>query len=123
MKKNNKIPKTKVVDPARETRVLLEDIRQQVQTVAEGHGAIIRKLDEHDGRFDAHDGRFDKIDLKLIEHDEKFAKIDSKLVEHDKKFARVESELQSISMAVMDIGNITKDHEKRVKKLEEKTLV
>jgi len=109
MKKTEKTPKSKSTDPARETRVLLEEIRQQVQTVAEGHGAIMRKLDEHDERFDA-------IDAKLIEHDKRFT-------DHDKKFAKVESELQSISMAVMDIGNTAKDHEKHIKKLEEKVFL
>ena len=85
----------------RHTNILMEQIRHEIKTVAEGHGSIIRKLEEHDKRFD---------------------KVDAKLMEHDKKFAKVESELQSISMAVMDTGHEIKEHEKRIKKIEEKVL-
>lgn len=46
MKKDEKMPKSKTTDSERETRVLLKDIRKQVQTVAEGHGARITKLEE-----------------------------------------------------------------------------
>jgi len=92
----------------RHTNILVEQVRHEIKTVAEGHGSVIKKLEEHDKRFNDIDERFDKID--------------SKLVEHDKKFAKVESELQSISMAVMDTGHEVKEHEKRIKKVEEKVL-
>ena len=67
MKKNDKTPKNKTTDSERETRVLLEDIRQQVKTVAEGHGTIIRKLDEHDKKFEHIDQRLDKIEMVLTD--------------------------------------------------------
>lgn len=86
----------------RHTNILMEQMKHEIKTVAEGHGAIIRKLEEHDKMFD---------------------KVNSKLSEHDKKFAKVESELQSIGMAVMDISHGIKGHEKRITKLEEKALV
>ena len=86
----------------RHTNILMEQMRHEIKTVAEGHGSIIRKLEEHDKRFD---------------------KVDAKLTEHDKKFAKVESELQSISMAVMDTGHEIKEHQKRIKKVEEKVFV
>ena len=72
----------------RHTNILMEQMKHEVKTVAEGHGAIMRKLEEH-----------------------------------DKKFAKVESELQSISMAVMDTGHEIKEHQKRIKKVEEKVFV
>lgn len=97
------------VEFKRHTNILMEQMRHEIKTVAEGHGSIIRKLEEHDKRFNDIDERFDKID--------------SKLTEHDKKFAKVESELQSISMAVMDTGHEIKEHEKRIKKVEEKVVV
>ncbi len=86
----------------RHTSILMEQMKHEVKTVAEGHGVIIRKLEEHDKRFD---------------------EVDAKLMEHDKKFAKVESELQSIGMAVMEISHEIKNHEKRIIKLEEKTFV
>ena len=93
----------------RHTNILMEQMKHEVKTVAEGHSSIIRKLEEHDERFNDIDERFDKID--------------SKFVDHDKKFAKIESELQSISMAVMDTGHEIKEHGKRIKKVEEKVFV
>ena len=92
----------------RHTNILMEQMQHEVKTVAEGHAAIMRKLEHHDGKFGDMDNRFDKIDAKLIEH--------------DKKFVKIELELQSISVALMETGHETKDHEKRIKKLEEKVL-
>ena len=93
----------------RHTNILMEQMRHEIKTVAEGHGSIIRKLEEHDKRFD---------------------KVDAKLTEHDKKFAKVESELQSISMAVMETSQTVKsiekkldNHETRITKIETKVLV
>ncbi len=91
---NDVIPEIKE-EFKRHTNILMEQMKHEVKTVAEGHGAIIRKLEEHDKRFD----------------------------EHDKKFAKIELELQSISMAVMEISHDTKGHEKRIKKVEEKALL
>ncbi len=100
----------------RHTNVLMEQMKHEVKTVAEGHGAIMRKLEEHDKRFDEHDKRFDEHDKRFDEHDKRFD-------EHDKKFAKIESELQSIRMAVMEISHDTKGRENRIKKLEEKVFV
>ena len=94
-------------DFKRHSDILMEQMRHEVKTVAEGHGSIIRKLEEHDKRFNDIDERFDNID--------------SKLVEHDKKFIKVESELHSISMAVMDTSHEIKEHGKRIKRVEEKS--
>ena len=116
MKKNGKNTKSKndVIAEIKEefkrhTTALMEHMTKEVKTVAEGHTAIMRKLEHHDGKFGDMDRRFDKIDAKLIEH--------------DKKFAKVESELQSISVALMETSHETKGHEKRIKKLEEKVLI
>jgi len=43
--------------------VLLEDIRHQVKTVAEGRGAIIRKLDENTQILNDHGQRLDRIEI------------------------------------------------------------
>jgi len=51
MKKNNKAPKTKSADSERETRVLLEEIRHDLKTVAEGHSISAKKLENHDEKL------------------------------------------------------------------------
>jgi septal ring factor EnvC (AmiA/AmiB activator) len=83
----------------RHTGVLMEQMRKEVQTVAEGHSGIMRKLDEHDERFD---------------------KIESEV-------GSVKSELQYVKAAVMDTNQTVKaiekkldDHETRLSKVEEK---
>jgi len=67
MKKNDKTPKSKTTDPERETRVLLEEIRHQVKTVAEGHGTIIQKLDENMQILNGHNQRLDRIEMVLTD--------------------------------------------------------
>jgi len=102
MKKNEKSPKTQKTDLELETRVLLEAISQQVQVVAEGHGTIIRKLDEHDKKFD------------VIE----------------KQIGGLKSDVEIIKVAVMDTNQRVKtiekkldNHEIRITKLEVKVFV
>ncbi len=102
MKKNDKAPKTQKTDSELETRVLLEAISQQVQVVAEGHGTIIRKLDEHDKKFD------------VIE----------------KQIGGLKSDVEIIKVAVMDTNQRVKtiekkldNHETRITKLEVKVFV
>ena len=102
MKKSDKSPKTQKTDLELETRVLLEAISQQVQVVAEGHGTIIRKLDEHDKKFD------------VIE----------------KQIGGLKSDVEVIKVAVMDTNQRVKtiekkidNHETRITKLEEKIFV
>jgi septal ring factor EnvC (AmiA/AmiB activator) len=102
MKKNEKSPKTQKTDLELETRVLLEAISQEVQVVAEGHGTIIRKLDEHDKKFD------------VIE----------------KQIGGLKSDVEIIKVAVMDTNQRVKviekkidNHEIRITKLEEKVVV
>ena len=102
MKKSDKSPKTQKTDLELETRVLLEAISQQVQVVAEGHGTIIRKLDEHDKKFD------------VIE----------------KQIGGLKSDVEIIKVAVMDTNQRVKtiekkldNHETRITKLEVKVFV
>ncbi len=117
MKKNtkkNETPNNDIISEIekrfeRHTNILMEQMKHEVKTVAEGHGIIIKKLEEHDKRFD---------------------EVDAKLIGHDKKFAKVESELHSISMAVMETSQTVKsiekkldNHETRITKLETKVLV
>ena len=99
MGKDRKISKAKEFDSDRETRVLLEEIRHEVKTVAEGHSAIMRKLDGHDQRFDNHDQRFDRIEMVVSDINLKVNVIEKKLDEN------------------------IEDHEHRIKKLEEKALI
>ena len=100
--KNDKAPKNKTTDSDRETRVLLEGISKQVQTIAEGHGIIIRKLDGHDQRL----GRIEHV-----------------LDGHSQRFDRIERDLDTVKSAVMDISHETKGLASRVKKVEEKVFV
>lgn len=109
MKKNNKLAKSKTTDLGRETRVLLEEIHQQVKTVAEGHGALSSKLNSVDERLS-------KIESTFFKNEWTIESIKNKVGTIDTKIDRIES-------AVLDISNSVKTHEKRIAKLEEKVLV
>ena len=76
----------------RHTNILMEQVHREVKIVAEGHGAIIRKLEEHDKRFD-------KVDAK---------------------FAAIDSELNTIKMALMDTSHHVDRIEKRVDRTDQR---
>ena len=93
MKKNDKAPKTKTTDSERETKVLLEDIRQQVKIVAEGHGIIIKKLEDHDKKFEHIDQRFDTIETVLTDTNARVKSIEKKLDNHETRITKVEEKV------------------------------
>jgi len=127
MKKNESGGVKKDVDIAtkikeefkRHTNVLMEQMRHEVKTVAEGHADLMRKLEEHDARFDNMDKRFDGVNVRLVGY--------------DKRFVKLESELQTIGKDVMETSDDVKrlekkldenleNHEKRITMLEDKVL-
>ena len=75
-------------DFERGTRVLLEQIRSDVRTVAEGHGVLSSKLDQVVGCLDKVEGRLDKVEGCLD-------KVEGRLV-------RVEGELTAVKVAVIE---------------------
>lgn len=88
-------------DSKRETRVLLEDMNKSIKTVAEQHGSIVKKLEEHDKRFD-------RLEMAVMETsgEIKILKTDVKEVKEGQK--RLEQKVDTI---------IT-DHENRLRNLE-----
>ena len=128
--KNDKAPKNKTTDSERETRVLLESISKHVQTVAEGHGIIIRKLDGHSQRLDRienvldeHTQILNKHGQILDEHTQSLSGHGQILNGHSQRFDRIERDLDTVKSAVMDISHETKGLASRVKKVEEKVFV
>ena len=117
MKKNGKKNETDSKDIVseiekrfeRHTNILMEQMRHEVKTVAEGHSVIIRKLEDHDKEF------------STIKSDIAELKTDVHVLKSDVR--EIKSELHSMNAAIMETGHEVKDHEKRVKKLEEKVLV
>ncbi len=109
MKKNDKTPKTKPADSERETRVLLEDIRHSVKTVAENHSGLSSKLNNIDDRLS-------KIESTFFKNEWAIESIKNKVGTIDTKIDRIES-------VVLDINNTIKDNGKRITKLEEKVLL
>ena len=93
MAKNDKTPKSKSIDSERETGVLLEDIRQQVKIVAEGHGVIIKKLEEHDKKFEQIDQRFDRIENVVIDTNSRVKFVENKLDNHEARIAKLEEKV------------------------------
>ncbi len=70
--------------------VLVEGLRSEVRVVAEQHGSVVKKLEEHDRRFDKIDLRFDRIDL----------------------------EFSAMKTGLFDTSHRVNDHEARIRKLE-----
>ena len=80
--------------------VLVEGLRSEIKVVAEQHGSIITKLEEHDGRFEQIDGRFDNVDRSLNV---------------------IEIDLKGVKAALFDVSHRTDNHEVRICRIEHKT--
>jgi len=113
MKKHDRMSIGKKIDTDRETRVLLEEVRHEVKTVAEGHGSIISKLEEMDRQFRKNDSEHFKLEM-LMES------VKSQAGTIDTKATRIERDLDTIKNALLDMSQAAKGHEVRIAKVEEK---
>ena len=123
MKKNDKTPKTGKGDLEQKTRVLLEEIRHELKTVAEGHSMLAKKLDDHDEKLSEISDVVRKMDTHYFRLQMDTEAVKSQTGTIDIKVDRIERDLGAVKNAVMDISHTTKDLEKRVTKVEEKVLV
>jgi chromosome segregation ATPase len=133
MKKNSEEHKTDKSDFEQKTRVLLEEIHQQVKTVAEGHGDIILKLNEHDKKFNKIESELGTVkmavmtiigDVKTLRSDVDTLKGDVKMLRSD--VGTLKGDVKTIKGDVKTLNNkldenIT-NNEKRISKLEEKVF-
>lgn len=123
MKKSNKTPNSKKTDSERETRVLLEEIRHDLKTVAEGHSILGKKLENHDEKLNEIGEIVRKVDVHYFKLQMDTEAVKSQTGTIDIKVDRVERDLGMVKDIVMNISRETKDIEKRVKKVEEKVFV
>jgi len=82
--------KSSMEELRRHMGVLFEGLRSEIKVIAEQHGSIMTKLEEHDRRFDRVDLRFDRIDL----------------------------EFSAMKTGLFDTSHRVNDHETRIRKLE-----
>ena len=107
----------------RHTNVLMEQMKHEVKTVAEGHSILVKKLDKVESEIgeikkDVHELKNDMAIVKpALERNCK----DVQGLKQDMR--EVKSELGSVKMIVMNISHEINDHEKRIKKVEEKVFV
>lgn len=107
----------------RHTNILMEQMKHEVKTVAEGHSILVKKLDKVESEI----GEI-KNDVQEVKNDVQGLKKDMVEVKNDvqelkQDMREVKSELGSVKMIVMNISHEINDHEKRVKKVEEKVFV
>ena len=126
MKKDNKISRTKRIDPERETRVLLEDVRREVKTVAEGHTIILHKLEEHDKKFTRIESELHTISTISMDTSRRVDALDVKVDALDVKFNTLDVKVNSIDTRLISVEDKLDrnldDHKKRITKIEEKIL-
>jgi len=78
-KSSKKSLPTPEYDSERETRVLLEEIDQNVKTVAEQHGSIIEKIDDLDIRVQSVETGVETVNIKVSALDTKVNRIEREL--------------------------------------------
>ncbi len=99
---------TPSTDSERETRVLLEQVNHNVKTIAEQHGSILKKLEEHDKQFSKIGSELNFVKVAVIENNKEI------------KGLRTEIEKVKTGQEVIEqkIDTVTSDHEQRLHKLE-----
>ena len=122
MKKNDKKPKVDKTDLEQKTRVLLEEIRHDLKTIAEGHSILAKKLENHDEKLCEVGEIVRKMDTHYFKLQMDTEAVKSQTGTIDIKVDRIERDLRMVKNIVMDISRETKDIEKRVKKVEEKVF-
>ena len=100
----------------RHTNILMEQMKHEVKTVAEGHSILIKKLDKVESEIgevkkDVHELKQDMVEVKNDVHELK------------QDMREVKTELGSVKMVVVNISHEINDHEKRIKKVEDKVFV
>ncbi|MBU1852651.1 MAG: hypothetical protein KJ957_01235 [Candidatus Omnitrophica bacterium] len=126
-------------DSGRETRVLFEKIETEIKLIGEQHSSVIRKLEEHDGRFDKIeadqyymkvaikelDGKVDKIDGRVDRVENKLDSVENRLDRVENRLDRVENRLDHVdnSLDKMDhkLDTALVNHGERITKLEHRT--
>jgi len=93
-KRKSKKP-TPEYDSERETRVLLEAIRGEIKTVAQQHGAVMKKLDAHDNHFDRMEAALMENSVQIkglkVGQQEIREKLDATLDNHEKRIQKLEA--------------------------------
>ncbi|MBU1852944.1 MAG: hypothetical protein KJ957_02730 [Candidatus Omnitrophica bacterium] len=109
-------------DSQRQQNVLLERIEKKVDTIAEGHSGLGRKIDKTNERLDEMDGRLQIISSnisghssKLAEHDKRFDRIESVVLENSRDIKEVKANVERIEQK---LDTVTTEHERRIQKSE-----
>ncbi|MCQ9206779.1 MAG: hypothetical protein NG740_02715 [Omnitrophica bacterium] len=116
MSKKKPAKKDKILEEIkRHNKVLMEHMEKQVKTVAEQHGSVIGKLEEHDEEFKKIDQRFGRIEEVAMENRKDVKELQSgqKRLESGQK--RLESGHEELERK---LDTVTENHEKRIHKLE-----
>src|SRR3989338_3324171 len=93
MKKNNTTPKVDKAGIEQKTRVLLEEIRHDLKTVAEGHSVLAKKLENHDEKLNEIGEIVRKMDTHYFKLQMDTEAVKSQAGTIDIKVDRIEREL------------------------------
>ncbi|MBU1121588.1 MAG: hypothetical protein ABIH71_06930 [Candidatus Omnitrophota bacterium] len=115
-------------DSGRETRVLLEQIRNEVKTVAEQHGSIKTDIKEFKSSVER---RFDRVEAALMENSRdirvnsvSIKKVEAAVVENSRDIKELKLEVKEVRIGQQAIEqklDVSVDnHEQRITRLEEK---
>ena len=93
------------------TRPLLEDVQIHLKVIAEGHGALVKRLDGTDVRLTRLEGQFDQLDMRVAVLDKtlnakvdaidaKVSAVDAKIDEVDQRFDAVDAKIESLDAKI-----------------------
>src|SRR3989338_3769851 len=123
-------------DSVREQTVLLEHMNQSIQTIAEQHGSIVEKLDQHSKDLSVIKSELDivKIATSVMKSDLDTVKMATSVMKSELDIVKIatsvmKSDLDTVKLAIKDVDQKTTrieqkldtaiiGHEQRITKLE-----
>ena len=102
-------------DSAREQTVLLEEMNQSIKTIAEQHGSIVEKLDQHSKDLSIIKSELDTVKMATLDNSHRIKKLE----QGQEKLEQGQEELKDGQQRIeQKLDIVTADHEQRITKLE-----
>lgn len=116
-KPGEKVEYTPEYDSERETRVLLNRIGSDVKIVAEGHGTIIRRLDELDSELTS-------VKTAVMDNSRELTSVKKAVMDNSREIKDLKTDVKGLKTGQerieQKLDTTLADHEQRLTKVEEK---
>ncbi|MFH0731361.1 MAG: hypothetical protein V2A72_00365 [Candidatus Omnitrophota bacterium] len=122
--KNKKTSRTEKPTPeydsTRQQNVLLEGMSFDIKTLAEGHGSIVKKLEEHDVRFDRIESELSSVKVAVLDNSMQIKDLKTGLGKVEQRLDTVEQRLDTVEQKLDTVEQKLDTVEQKLDTVEQK---